>query len=174
MTMLAVARRAFEEFVQEGVEAIPRRFRVLIKNVAFLVDDEPTQKQRRDNKLLRSETLLGLYEGIPRTARGEDYGGLVLPDRITIFKRPIEEAARDSCAENDAVQNARRSNNLRSWIIAMPDIVRRKYLDAVRKIVIETVWHEVAHHFGLPEPEVRRRERRRIRPRGLRPGVCRD
>ena len=124
--MFEVSREEFERFVGEGVEAIPERFRTLIENVAFLVDDVPTEEQRRENHLHPNETLLGLYEGIPRPARGEGYGGLVLPDRVTIFKTPIEEAS-------DSKED-------------------------VRKYVIDTVWHEIAHHFGLDEAAVEKRE----------------
>ena len=124
--MLEVSKEEFESFVREGVDAIPVKFRSLIKNVGFLVDNEPTAEQRRQNQLRPGETLLGLYEGIPRPARGAEYGGLVMPDRITIFKKPIE-------AEGDTGEE-------------------------IRKLVIDTVWHEVAHHFGLDEREVRKRE----------------
>ena len=127
--MFAVSLEEFEAFVEDGVQAIPQGFRTRIKNVAFLIEDEPTLTQRRENGVAPHQTLFGLYEGIPRTARGEGYGGMVLPDRITIFKKPVEEAAQ-SRAE-------------------------------VRDIVIDTVWHEVAHHFGLDEDAVERRERER-------------
>ncbi len=127
--MFQVTLEEFESFVREGVEAIPEKFRTLLSNVAFLIEDEPTEKQRRENNLHTHETLFGLYEGVPRPARGEGYGGLVLPDRITIFKKPTEEAAGSR--------------------------------EGVRKIVCDTVWHEVAHHFGLDEEGVARRERER-------------
>ena len=45
-------------------------------------------------KLRSDMTLFGLYEGVPRTKRGSGYS-FVLPDKITIFQKPIEEAARD-------------------------------------------------------------------------------
>lgn len=125
--MLEISKEEFESFVKEGVDAIPEKFRSLIKNVGFFVDNEPTVTQRRQNHLRPGETLLGLYEGIPRTVRGAEYGGLVMPDRITIFKKPVE-------AEADTGEK-------------------------VRQLVIDTVWHEVAHHFGLGEREVERREK---------------
>lgn len=37
--------------------------------------------------------MLGLYEGVPRTRRGQGYG-MVLPDKITIFRKPIETRCR--------------------------------------------------------------------------------
>lgn len=127
--MFTVTLEEFEAFVREGVAAIPEKFRSLITNVAFLTDEEPTARQRAENSLSSEETLLGLYEGIPRPARGENYGGMVLPDRITIFKKPIES------------ESASR--------------------EEVRRCVIDTVWHEVAHHFGLDEEAVEKRERER-------------
>lgn len=131
----------FESWVKEGVEAIPEKFRSRIANVAFLVDEEPTKEQRKQNRLRSNETLLGLYEGIPRPARGEGYGGLVMPDRITIFKKQIEEAA---------IADMRQFG-------ASAEVFR----EMVRKLVIDTVWHEVAHHFGLDEVAVRQREKQR-------------
>ncbi|OHA21316.1 MAG: hypothetical protein A2849_03205 [Candidatus Taylorbacteria bacterium RIFCSPHIGHO2_01_FULL_51_15] len=127
--MYTVSLSVFESFVREGVEAVPERFRSRITNVVFLVEEEPTPKQRHDHRLSSRETLFGLYEGVPRTVRGADYGGLVLPDRITIFKKSIEHEAAS--------------------------------LEEVRAQVIETVWHEVAHHFGLDETRVQRRESER-------------
>ncbi len=160
--MFRVRREDFDAFVRAGVATIPARFRALIRNAAFVVEEQPSAAQRKRMDLRRGETLLGLYEGVPRTARGGEYGGLVMPDKITIFKQPIEEAARDSCEEDDAVKKTERSNNLRPRLIATPDAVREKYLEAVRKIVIDTVWHEVAHHFGLDEGAVAEREKRRV------------
>lgn len=141
----------FEVLVNEGVEAIPDKFRMRIKNVAFLVGEEPTPLQRKQNGLHTDETLLGLYEGIPHPARGVEYGNLVMPDRITIFKRPIEAKARLLVQEGF-------SNSVRPHTIAKPEELFR---DEVRRLVLDTVWHEVAHHFGLDEEGVERREQER-------------
>jgi len=89
-----LSREEFEEVVQEGVRAIPEKFLNLLDNVDIVVEDEPTSLQRRKMKLRSDMTLFGLYEGIPRTKRGSGYS-FVLPDKITIFQRPIEAAARD-------------------------------------------------------------------------------
>ncbi|HEY9585058.1 MAG TPA: metallopeptidase family protein [Candidatus Paceibacterota bacterium] len=79
----------FEQLVSEGIEAIPPRFLAKLKNVAVVVADRPTFEQLKQNNVPKDETLLGLYEGVPLVERGEAYGGLVLPDKITIFKLPI-------------------------------------------------------------------------------------
>jgi len=136
--MFEVSQKEFETFVSEGVVAIPERFRHLIDNVAFLVDEAPTLEQLRENGIPEGDTLLGLYEGIPHTARGVEYGNLALPDRIWIFKRPIEAKALE---DQDS-----------------PETSRDVFREEVRRIVSDTVWHEVAHHFGLDEEAVERRE----------------
>ena len=120
--------KEFEKLVQEGFLLIPEKFRAKIKNVALLVEDEPREEIRRQEGLKKDETLLGLYQGIPATARGDTYGiGPTLPDTITLFRVPIEKAAREDGED-------------------------------IRTVVAETIWHEYAHYFGMDEDEVRFRE----------------
>ncbi len=61
----------------------------MLNNVEIVVEDEPTPEQLGDGE--DGDELFGLYEGTPLTARGSDYS-LVLPDKITIFRRPLERA----------------------------------------------------------------------------------
>ncbi len=77
----------FAELVGDALDGIPDGLAELVDNVAVVVEDRhPT------------EDLLGLYDGVPLTER-EDYGGLVMPDRITIYRLPILEM----CATRDEV-----------------------------------------------------------------------
>lgn len=89
-----LSREEFETIIEGGIRAIPEKFLKLLDNVDIVVEDEPTSLQRRKMKLRSDMTLFGLYEGVPRTKRGSGYS-FVLPDKITIFQKPIEEAARD-------------------------------------------------------------------------------
>jgi predicted Zn-dependent protease with MMP-like domain len=57
--------------------------------VAIVIDDEPTRDQLAENDLDPDDTLYGLYEGVPRTEYGADW--LVAPNRITLFRLPLEE-----------------------------------------------------------------------------------
>lgn len=84
----------FQQLVTEGIDAIPERFQKLLNNVAIVIADEPTADQRAEMQMHEHETLFGLYEGIPLTERGSDYGE-VLPDKITIFKNPILAVSED-------------------------------------------------------------------------------
>lgn len=120
-------REKFEELVKQGIEAIPKRFLEKMSNVDIVVEDEPTEEQMEKLKLKKDAKLFGLYEGIPQTRR-RFYAG-VLPDKITIFQKPIEE----TCFNDEQV----------------------------RERVKKTVWHEIAHHFGMDEERVRGAEKRR-------------
>ena len=85
----------FEKLVEEGVQQLPAWVREKIKNVAILVEDEPSAKVREQEKLAQGDTLLGYYQGVPLPAR--DYGAsMTLPDTITLYKKPIEAEAAES------------------------------------------------------------------------------
>jgi predicted Zn-dependent protease with MMP-like domain len=101
-----VTDEQFEQLVCEGIEAIPKRFLLRLKNVAIVVGDAPTREQLHANGIPEGGMLLGLYEGIPLIERGESYGGLVLPDKITIFKNSIiEEAGGDESRLRELVRD---------------------------------------------------------------------
>ena len=138
-----MTREEFEKLIAEGFERLPRSVRDKIKNVALLVEDEPSKEDRKAEGLEDDETLLGLYKGIPLSARGEYYGvGMTLPDTITLYKLPILDAAEEE------------STNV--GVYETPT-----FRDAVKKVIAETIWHEFAHHFGMDEHEVRDREAKR-------------
>lgn len=118
----------FEQLVNDGIAAIPKKFLDLLDNVAVVIEDEPTREQLRKLKLHPGWTLFGLYEGVPQSGRSQMYSG-VLPDKITIFKNPILQAA--STPED------------------------------ISELVRDTVWHEIAHHFGMNEAEVHNAEEKR-------------
>jgi len=83
----------FEALAEEAFMALPSRMRDMVKNAAFIVEEEPSLEQRAENGLSEEDDLLGLYEGVPLTERGIDHMGL--PDRIFLFQAPIEQAAEE-------------------------------------------------------------------------------
>ena len=87
-------REEFESLVVKAIDSLPEELRARLENVAIIVDDWPTQYQLTKVGLGRGSTLLGLYEGIPLTKRGVRYG-MVQPDKITIFQKPIEEKCKN-------------------------------------------------------------------------------
>jgi predicted Zn-dependent protease with MMP-like domain len=118
----------FDKLVAAAYARIPPRFRKRMKNIAMMVENEPTPHQLARGRVARGSTLLGLYEGRPLTSRSV-FEPFAMPDRITIFQGPHERLAQSP--ENLA------------------------------KLVEDTVWHEVAHYFGMNELQVRAAERRR-------------
>ena len=84
-------RRRFERLVERALDDLPPDVAAMLDNVEVVVEDEPTPAQldRGD----AAETLFGLYEGVPLTERGGGYS-LVLPDKVTIFRGPLERACR--------------------------------------------------------------------------------
>ena len=86
-------REKFEWLVARAVDSLPSEFLSKLENIDVVVEDWPTQGQLARAGLRRGETLLGLYEGVPLTKRGGHYG-LVPPDKITIFQKPIEAKCR--------------------------------------------------------------------------------
>jgi predicted Zn-dependent protease with MMP-like domain len=130
--------KAFEELVGKTWDAMPEHFRARVENVALLVEDEPSDEIRELEHLGPGDTLLGLYHGINRLERGEQYGiGGTLPDTITLYRLPLLEEAQELLYE---------------W----PELANIE--TALAKAVRETLWHEVGHYFGLSEHEIHERE----------------
>src|SRR4030043_986102 len=115
----------FEDLVDKGIAEIPPKFLEKLKNVAVVVEDEPNPEQLKKLKLRKDHALFGLYEGVPQIRRSAYYSAL--PDKITIFKKPIEQYAQSR--------------------------------DEIKEVVKNTIWHEMAHHFGFSEEEVRKIEK---------------
>jgi len=88
-------RQEFEALVIRAIEALPPEFRSKLENVDIAVEDWPSPQQLSQLRLRSKAQLLGLYEGVPQTRRDRGYN-LVLPDRITIFQKPIELKCRSS------------------------------------------------------------------------------
>jgi predicted Zn-dependent protease with MMP-like domain len=118
-----MTRERFEELVAKAIDDLPEEFRAGLENVDVVVQDYPSKRQLA--RIGRGMTLLGLYEGVPQTKRTQGYG-MVLPDKIVIFHKPIQDMCRSE-AEVEA------------------EIGR-------------VVRHEIAHHFGMGEEELRRIE----------------
>ena len=93
-------REAFARLVEDALNEIPRRFRAAMKNVAVVVEDEPSPDLLEEMEIGPDDTLFGLYHGTPLTERGWGHGN-ALPDRISIYQIPIEEA----CADDEEVRD---------------------------------------------------------------------
>lgn len=118
----------FAQLISEAMDELPERVVAPMNNVAVTYEDEPSAEQREKFRLRGDQTLFGLYEGVPLTARGSAYS-MVLPDKITLFKLPLTYASKD--------------------IIDLKDHIKH------------TLWHEIAHHFGLDHDRIHELDDRR-------------
>ena len=107
----------FEKLVDEAVGALPDEFKKALDNVSVVVEEWPS------SKVARGLLLLGLYHGIPKTIWGR-WQGLQIPDKITIYKGPIEYFGRGDP-------------------------------DKIKELIIDTVEHEIAHHFGISDKRLK-------------------
>ena len=89
-----MTRVAFERLVREAITLIPPRFRREMENLAIVVEAEPTPELLEEMEIDPPDSLYGLYQGTPLPERTWAFGN-ALPDRITIFQRPIEEDCED-------------------------------------------------------------------------------
>jgi predicted Zn-dependent protease with MMP-like domain len=101
----------FESLVRDAIDLLPDQFQRRLENVEIVIEDSPER-----------EPLLGHYHGVPLTNRGSGYSGF-LPDKITIYRLPLERRAR---SPEDLAEQVR-----------------------------VTVWHEIAHHFGIDDERLR-------------------
>ena len=95
-----MTRERFTELVEEALREIPARFRREMRNVAVVVEHEPSPEVLEDVEAEPGDTLFGLYQGTPLPDRGWSYGN-TLPDRISIYQGPIEEA----CAYDEEIRD---------------------------------------------------------------------
>jgi predicted Zn-dependent protease with MMP-like domain len=82
-------KKKFEKLLLKAVNNLPQEFQEKLDNVDIIVDDLPSARQTKKLRLRQGSDLLGLYEGVPQTVRGQSYN-LVLPDKITLFQKSIE------------------------------------------------------------------------------------
>ena len=94
-----MTREQFQRLVVEAVALIPKRFRREMKNLALVVEDEPAPELLAEMDIEAPDSLFGLYQGTPLPERTWAFGNN-LPDRITLFQRPIEE----DCEDEDEVR----------------------------------------------------------------------
>jgi predicted Zn-dependent protease with MMP-like domain len=82
---------SFEKLVHDALRRLPRRFKQKIRNISVEVEDRPSTVLLRDMGIVEG-TLFGLYQGVPLTEREWNFGN-ILPDRIVIYQKPIEESS---------------------------------------------------------------------------------
>lgn len=125
--MIVVSDELFEKFVTDSIDKVPEPYKSQIQNMAFFIENEPNDEQRKRLGLRPCQSLFGLYEGVPLTMRHGNNTNL-LPDRITIFKSTHEQYVNT--------------------------------LEELKSQITNTVWHEVAHYFGLDHKRINELEKK--------------
>lgn len=114
--MYQLTDEQFDALITKAMDELPQEYIQGLDNVAIVQADEPTEEQKEKMNIREGAVLLGLYEGIPLTQRGNNYT-FVLPDKITLFKHSILRVVR---SEDELFEQIKR-----------------------------TLWHEIAHYYGL-------------------------
>jgi predicted Zn-dependent protease with MMP-like domain len=122
------ARRHFDAILEQVLEEMPPLVHELIEKVPLHVEDYPSAEVMAKTGVRSRRHLCGLYTGIPLTERSIQHSG-VLPDVVTIYREGILAAASDAHGQ-----------------------VRKGRL---RREIRTTILHELAHHHGLDEAELR-------------------
>ena len=122
--MEIISDEQFQELIDRAFDSLPKAHRDRVQNVAILFADTPTPEQRIELQLRHDQTLLGLYQGVPLSAR--QGRSSLLPDRITLFKLPLLMQAQGETGLYEAVRH--------------------------------TLWHEIAHYYGLNHDKIRELE----------------
>lgn len=87
-----MSKEDFEKLVKKAILALPKHIRDKMENVAIVIKKRPSQYESKKTRTRKKASLLGLYQGIPKTAWGRNMRPR-LPDKITIFQEPIENSA---------------------------------------------------------------------------------
>ncbi|MGB4780985.1 metallopeptidase family protein [Candidatus Methylomirabilis sp.] len=90
---IVLSRQEFRQLVSQAIASLPSLVMDRLTNVEVVVRDQPTHEELTVAEIDPTETLFGLYSGIPLTKRSSSYG-MVLPDKITLYQRSIEEGCR--------------------------------------------------------------------------------
>lgn len=93
----------FADLVGEALDRLPATIQGWLSNIDVVVEDWPSREQLAIVGARSGVSLLGLYEGIPQTVRAASYG-LVLPDKVTVFRGPILAMCRNDADVRRAVR----------------------------------------------------------------------
>ncbi len=85
--------KEFEELVVSALQKLPKFLKRKMENVDVVIEDWASEEVLSEMELQSPYELLGLYQGVPFQRRGFYYGN-VLPDKITLYRFPIESVCR--------------------------------------------------------------------------------
>jgi predicted Zn-dependent protease with MMP-like domain len=104
-------RQTSERLIAEALDELPQEFQDKLDNVEVTVEDWPDRETLRLAGVRHPAALLGFCHGVPQTKRTHHYG-LVLPDKISIYRRPIEMRCRTPEEVRSTIQRVLRQENI--------------------------------------------------------------
>ncbi|MGI9027541.1 MAG: metallopeptidase family protein [Candidatus Saccharimonadales bacterium] len=124
--MLLVTDKEFDAIISEAMDHLPPDRIDGLKNIAITYSDKPTPEQRQKLKLRCDQTLYGLYEGTPLTSR---------PAADSIFAASVRLPDKIT-------------------IFKLPIVHGARTIEEVKEQVRHTLWHEIAHYYGLDHKRI--------------------
>lgn len=94
----------FENLVIKAIDELPEFFRKKMQNVAVVIEEAPSEGLKQKLGQDRNSLVLGLYQGVPLNNRSS-FQGMIMPEKITIYKRNIERVAKTEAEIKEAVQH---------------------------------------------------------------------
>jgi len=89
---MLMSEQDFEKLVEKAVVSLPEHIQKAMDNLSIVVEKSPSPDDLGKTGTKIGSSLLGLYQGVPKTSWGRSFGQ-ILPDKITIFREPIESLA---------------------------------------------------------------------------------
>ena len=125
--MLHVSDSEFEAMISEAIDSLPESRIKGLQNVAITYEDQPSMEQREKLKLRGAQTLFGLYEGIPLTKRA---------------------------AASSLFSGMPMTLPDKITIFKLPILSSVQTLEEAKEEVRHTLWHEIAHYYGLDHDRI--------------------
>jgi len=97
-------KKEFEKLVKKAMLSLPKHIRDKMENVAIVIKKRPSQYEVDKTRIKKKSSLLGLYQGVPKTTWGKHMRPR-LPDKITIFQEPIENSTNSKEKIAEIVKN---------------------------------------------------------------------
>lgn len=129
---MTVSDQEFDDIISQAMDELPKQYIEGLSNVLVTYEDNPTADQRAKLKLRGNETLFGLYEGLPLTVR-PSATGMFSGNAMTLPDRIT--------------------------LFKIPLLRASSSRDQFKKQVKHTLWHEIAHYYGLDHDRIHAIER---------------
>lgn len=120
--MNEITDQEFNDIIAECLDELPSQYTSKLNNLLITFEDEPTPEQRTELKLRGNETLFGLFQGVPITGQASA-SSLFNPSNAVLPSKIT--------------------------IFKLPALRFAQDMSVLKAQIKHTLWHEIAHYFGL-------------------------